>query len=212
MVVPTLVYGVVIGVLYTIIEVGAFAVSPSPITTYSSNGTSFSYSASTGLGGAGIAVLVVGGIVGAIVAAAMVSAYLGGVFDMANGVAVSIGSFFKPRNLTNVVIAGLIIGIASEIGSVLCVLPGLAVSIITFFAIPAIIDRNLGAIDGLKASWEITKANFVNVLLVWLLALVVLAVGSVCLVGVLVTGPVAALFTVYGYRLISGGQVAPAAM
>ena len=48
--------------------------------------------------------------------AAIQSAFLGGLLDIANGQPVTIGSFFKPRNVGSVIIASLIIGIAAGIG------------------------------------------------------------------------------------------------
>ena len=73
----------------------------------------------------------------------------------------------------------------------------------------ALLDRNLSAIDSIKASYEIVKANFVQVLLVWLVIAVITTVGAVlCGVGLLVAVPVAVLLEVYAYRRLSGGQVA----
>jgi uncharacterized membrane protein len=121
---------------------------------------------------------------------------------------VTIGSFFKPRQVGSVVIATLIIGIAGIIGS-LCFILGIVISIFTLFATVAIVDRGLSPIDGIKASIDITKANFVQVLLTWLVAGVTVIVGAiVCGVGLLVAVPVAALITVYAYRRLTGGQIA----
>ena len=99
---------------------------------------------------------------------------------------------------------------ATSIGSALCYIPGLIVSIFAFFTTVALLDRNLSAIDAIKTSIDIAKNNFVQVLIVWLLFSVMLSVGSfVCLVGLLVAAPVAILFEVYAFRRLTGGQVAP---
>jgi uncharacterized membrane protein len=195
-------------VLYGIVYGLAFALAPDTVTTYDSAGGGFAYSASTSLGVASIAVLVLGGIVLLVVIAAIQSAYIGGLLDIANGQPVAIGSFFKPRMVGSVILATLIIGIASVIGS-LCFILGIVISIFTLFTTVAIVDRNLSPIDGIKASIDIAKANFVQVLLTWLLAGVIAVVGAlVCGVGLLVAVPVAALFVVYAYRRLTGGQVA----
>ena len=202
-------YAVIVGVLYGIVYGLAFALAPSPVTTYDSYGSGFEYSASTSLGVASIAVLVLGGLVMLVAVAAIQSAYYGGALDIANGQPVTVGSFFKPRMIGSVVLATVLIGIASAIGS-LCFILGIVVAIFTLFTTVAIVDRSLSPIDGIKASIDITKANFVQVLLTWLLAGVIAIVGAIaCGIGLIVALPVAALFVVYAYRRLTGGQVAP---
>jgi uncharacterized membrane protein len=209
LIVPTLVYGLIVGVVYGIVYGLAFALAPDSVTTYDSYGGGFEYSASSSLGAASIAVLILGGILLLVVVAAIQSAYLAGVLDIANGQPVSIGSFFKPRMVGSVILATVIIGVAGIIGS-FCFILGIVISIFTLFTTVAIVDRNLSPIDGIKASIDITKANFVQVLLTWLLAGVIVIVGAIaCGIGLIVALPVAALFVVYAYRRLTGGQVAP---
>ena len=209
LIVSTLIYGAIVGVLYGIIYGLAFALAPDSVSTYDSYGGGFEYSTSASFGVASLLVLIVGGLLLFVVIAAIQSAYIGGVLDIANGQQVTIGSFFKPRSIGNVIIATLIMGILTSIGYVLCVVPGLAVAILTFFAVIAVIDRNLSGIDGIKASYEVVKANFVQVLLVWLSAAAIATVGAlVCLVGLFVAIPVATLLQVYAWRRLSGGDVA----
>jgi uncharacterized membrane protein len=206
--VPTLVYALIVGVLYGAVYGIAFALAPDSVTTYDSYGSGFEYSTSSSLGAASIAVLVLGGLVMLVLIAAIQSAYLAGVLDIANGQPVSIGSFFKPRMVGSVIIATVIIGIASVIGS-FCFILGIVISIFTLFATVSIVDRRLSPIDGIKASIDIAKANFVQVLLTWLLAAVIAVVGAlVCGVGLIVSIPVAALFVVYAYRRLTGGEIA----
>jgi uncharacterized membrane protein len=208
MVVATLVYALIVLVLYGIVYGLAFALAPSPVTTYDSYGGGFEYSASSSLGLASIAVLALGGIVMLVAVAAMQSAYYGGVLDIANGQPVSAGSFFKPRMVGSVVIATVLIGIASAIGS-LCFILGIAVAIFTLFTTLAIIERGLSPIDGIKASIDIAKENFVQVLLTWLLAAVIGIAGLIaCGVGLLVSAPVSVLYVVYAWRKFTGGQIA----
>ena len=208
LILSTLVYALIVGVLYGIVYGLALALAPETVTNYDSYSGGFEYSASTSLGVASIAVLVLGGIVLLVVIAAIQSAYLGGLLDIANGQPVAIGSFFKPRMVGSVILATLIIGIASAIGS-LCFILGIVIGIFTLFTTVAIVDRNLSPIDGIKASVDITKANFVPVLLTWLVAGAIVIVGALlCGIGLIVALPVAALLTVYAYRRLTGGQIA----
>jgi uncharacterized membrane protein len=209
LIVATVIYGAIVGVLYAIIYGLAFALAPETVSSYDSYGGDYSYSTSAAFGIGSMLVLIVGGLALFVVIAAIQSAYIGGVLDIANGQQVSIGSFFKPRSIGNVILATLIMGVLASIGYVLCVIPGLAVAILTFFGVIAVIDRNVSAVDGLKASYEVVKANFVQVLLVWLATAAIATVGVVvCFVGLFVAVPVATLLQVYAWRRLSGGDVA----
>jgi len=210
--VSTLVYGLIIGALSGALYGILAAVSPDTVTNYYSDTGSFSYSANMTMGPVGTIISFLGSLVILVVAGAISSAYIGGLLDIADGRPVSVGSFFKPRKVVGVVVVTLIIGILTAIGNFLCFVPGLLVSIFTMFAIVALIDRNLSPIDALKASFELVKANFLQALLVWLIAVAIAVVGALlCGVGLLVAVPVSFLFELYAYRRLSGGNVAPAA-
>ena len=80
------------------------------------------------------------------------------------------------------------------------------------FTIVALLDRHLPALEAVDASYTIAKANFWKSLLALSVAYVTLAVGILaCGLGLLIAIPVTALFLVYTYRRLSGGQVAPGA-
>ncbi len=209
LIVATLVYALVVLALQAIINFATAAVSPAD-TTYTSdeNGFSFSYNVT---GVAGVLVTFIGWIVSFVVGAAIQSGYIGGMLDIANGHQVTTGSFFRPRNIGNVVIAGLIVGVITTIGFILCIVPGLIASIMLMFTIVALLDRNLSPVDAVKSSFDISKANFGNAFLAWLVMIAIIIVGALlCGVGLLVAYPVATLFLVYTYRALTGGQVAPA--
>lgn len=210
LIVPTLVYAIVLGIVYGIITAATAALGSDGTSTYESYESGVSFSYSSGLSTGGIITMLIGYLILFVVAGAIASAYYGGLLDIANGQPVTIGSFFKPRNVGSVLLASLLVGIATSIGSALCVIPGLIVSIFAFYTTVSIVDRNLSPIDGIKTSIDITKSHFVPTLLAWLIYAVTLFVGAlVCGVGLLVAAPVAALFLVYTYRRLTGGQVAP---
>lgn len=211
LIVPTIVYALIVAVVYGIFYGLAIAMAPDPVTYYDSSDSGFSYSFSSSFGAASIAILVLGSLVTFVVVGAISSAYYAGLLDIANGQPVTIGSFFKPRNVGSVLIASFVIGVLTSIGQALCVLPGLVVSIFTLFALVSIVDRNLAPMDALKASFDLVKANFVQVLLAWLIIGVIIAVGALlCGIGIIVAAPVAALFLVHTYRKLAGGPIAPA--
>jgi uncharacterized membrane protein len=205
LIVPALVYGVIVGILIAVVYGLAFALAPE--TTYESYGNSYSYEASFGF--ASVLVLILGYIILMVVAAAIQSAYLGGLLDIANGQPVTIGSFFKPRNVGSVIIATLIIGIAAGIGS-FCFILGIVIAVFTLFTTVIIVDRNASPIDAIKQSIEIAKNNIGPVILTWLVVGVIAVVGALlCGIGLIVAIPVAGLFLVCAYRKLTNGHVAP---
>jgi len=186
------------------------AVSPATFTEYDTPGGILETTTST-ISGSGFAVLILSTIVQILVKGAIASAGYGGLLDIANGQQVSIGSFFRPRNIVAVILAGLIVDILTIVGLFACILPGLAIMVFTWFTTVAIVDRNLSPIDGIKASIDVVKKNFGSVLLAGLIFVALILVGALlCGVGLLVTAPVAYLLLVYTYRRLSGGSVAPA--
>jgi uncharacterized membrane protein len=210
LIVPTLVYGVIVAVVYGIFYSLAIAMAPDPVSVYDSSDSSFSYSFTSGLGAASIAMIFLGSLVTFVVVGAVSSAYYAGLLDIADGQPVTIGSFFQPRNVGSVLIASLIIGVLTSIGQLLCFIPGLLVSLFTIFVLVMVVDRNLPPIDALKASFEMVKSNFVQVLLAWLIIGVTVTVGALlCGIGLIVALPVATLFLVYTYRKLGAGPIAP---
>lgn len=208
LVLATLVFGVVVMALSAAVSPLLQAVSPQTFETISAGGDVVEGTTETG---PALAVLILINIVQVVIGGAIASAYFGGLLDIANGQQVSVGSFFRPRNIASVVLAALIVALVSSVGLLLCILPGLLVSIFAWFTTVAIVDRNLSPIDGIKASIDIVKGKFWTVVGAWLTSTAITVVGALlCGIGLLVAAPVAYLFQVYAYRKLSGGSVAPA--
>ncbi|MGE2730086.1 hypothetical protein ACQI4F_11455, partial [Mycolicibacterium vaccae] len=209
LVVATLIYGVAILALQSLISFATTAVSPdSSSYRADENGFFIAYNVT---GGAGLVVSIIGWIVSLLVSGAVQSAYIGGLIDIANGQPVTLSSFLRPRNVTNVVIAAVIVGAITSVGLFLCVIPGLIASIMLMFTTVALLDRNLAPLDAIKTSFNISKAQFGKVALTWLVVALVTIVGALlCLVGLLVAVPLAGLIVLYAFRMLSGGSVAPA--
>jgi uncharacterized membrane protein len=144
-----------------------------------------------------------------------------GLLDIADGRPVTIGSFFKPRNFGNVVLAGALLAVISAVLNSLSLLPGFlfgllslvlifAFAFFTLFTIAFATDRALAPIDAVKASYAVVKANVGPTLLSLLVQGLILVAGCVaCGIGLIVAGPVALLVQAYTYRRLSGGPVAP---
>jgi uncharacterized membrane protein len=207
-VVPVLIYGLILGIVGGLTSFLPAALGEQSSTTYTDAYGQTSASTSVTLGTASIAVMVVGYILIFLVAVVMHAGLLSGALDLADGKPVTIGSFFKPRNLGGVILAALLVGIGTWIGTLLCVIPGIVFGFLAMFAIPFVVDRSLSPIDSIKASFATTRSNVGGALLSWLVQIAAVLVGELlCLVGLLVGLPVALLVLTYTYRKLSGGQV-----
>jgi uncharacterized membrane protein len=210
LVLATLVFGLVITVLSMLINPLVQAVSPETFTAYDTADGVVESTTRT-LTGGGVVVLMLINLVQVIIGGVIGSAFFRGLLDIADGQPVSLGSFFRPRNVGSVILASLIVAVVSSLGLLLCIVPGLLVMMFAWFTTLAIVDRNLSPIDGIRASVNMIKGNFGRVLLTWLLTFGITIVGALlCGVGLLVAAPVAYLLQVYAYRKLSGGTVAPA--
>jgi uncharacterized membrane protein len=147
------------------------------------------------------------------------AAFLSGGLDLADGRPVTVSSFFKPRNFGTVVLAGALLSVISAVlellslpGVLFALLSFVLIAVFTFFAVFTIAfatDRALAPIDALKASFDTVRAHIGETLLSLLVQGLLVVAGFVaCLVGILVTGPIALLVLVYTYRRLSGGPIA----
>ncbi|MGF2951209.1 hypothetical protein ACOJVP_02480, partial [Mycobacterium sp. THU-M116] len=200
---PALVYGLLLSAAY-----GLIALSTGMATTITSSDDYTS--ATTNLGPGEWAVMVIGYLLVFAVGVFAQSAFLTGCLDIADGRPVTIGAFFKPRNVGPVILAALLVSVLSVLASTLCFLPGLIFGIFAMFTVPFAIDRAQPPVTALTSSLSTVWSNFGNALLAWLVQVAVVAIGAlVCGVGLLVALPVAALILIYTYRTLSGGRVVP---
>ena len=131
---------------------------------------------------------------------------LGGLYNTAfkqlRGEQIAFGDLFSGgQYLGRMLGAGLLIGIAANIGIVFCLIPGLIVLGLTFLTYPMIVEGGKGTIDAIKASIEVTKKDWV-MFTVFAIALVLLAeAGAIaCGVGALATLPLLFLGQALAYR------------
>lgn len=214
---PTLVYGLIAAAVFGIFFWIASFFAPTSYSYESDYTTGFAVN----FGPASTAIMALGSVVIFVLVGAFSAAYLAGALDIANGQPVTVGSFFKPRNVGGVLVASVLIGLVNGVLNLLNIIPflgavagfflGLALSVAVMFAHVSIVDRNLNGVDGIKASVNLVKANLSNALLAWLVGGAILFVGALlCTVGLLVAIPVAVLFDVFVYRRLSGAPIAPA--
>lgn len=144
-------------------------------------------------------------LVALVVGAGLVRASLA----VAEGRAFQFSDVIRTDKLGPVVVAALIVSALTFIGTLLCYLPGLVVGFATSYTMYFIIDRDMGAVEAIKASVQLVMANLANALVWYLVGGLVAAAGFLlCGVGALVSVPVVLLGTAYTYKRFTGQQVA----
>ena len=145
-----------------------------------------------------------------LVAQFFVAALVKGALDIVGGRPVGFGAMFEGWDKGKVVVAALIVAVATGIGTFLCYLPGLVVGFFTSYTMFFVVDRDLPPWEAVKASVSFVANNLGPTLVYYLLAVLVVIAGAIlCGVGLLVAIPIAIIGTAYTYRRLHGQQVAP---
>jgi uncharacterized membrane protein len=154
-----------------------------------------------------LAAAIAGGITTLITQVLAAGLYKGGA-DVADGRDVQLGGLFEGWDKTQVILAAVIIGLLTLVGTLLCYFPAVIVGYFTQFTLLFIVDKNMSATDALRASFRLCLNNLGPTILWYLLALVTIIVGAVlCLVGLLVAIPVVLVGLAYTYRRLQGEPV-----
>lgn len=140
------------------------------------------------------------------------AAFIKAALKVADGRPISVGDLFDSSHAGQLVVLALIYGAAGLVASFIPVIGQIALvagGFFVFYAVVALVDRNLSPVDAIKESFALQTRDIGTAILVYLVVAVVSWVGSaLCGVGVLVSLPVGALLTVYAYRRLTGGQIA----
>jgi uncharacterized membrane protein len=193
--VPTLVIGVVVIVVSVVIRLIV-------VNGMTSSGSSF---------GAVLFAAAVASAITSLISQVLAAGLYKGGLSVTDGHSVSFGGLFDGWDKMQVVVAAIIIGVLTLIGTILCYLPALIVGYFTQFTFLFIIDKNMSAMDALRASFRLCLDNLGPTILWSLLAFVCILVGAiVCLVGLLVAVPVVLVGLAYTYRRLQNEPVAPA--
>jgi uncharacterized membrane protein len=93
------------------------------------------------------------------------------------------------------------------IGFLLLVIPGIIISIvfaiIFLYALPLMVVKNAGAIDSLKESFEMAKANPQDTIVLVVVAMVLNAIGSAIWIGTILTLPFTMLMIVLALPMVT---------
>lgn len=112
---------------------------------------------------------------------------------------------WHPRPFWKYLGASLLLSLAVAIGLVLLIVPGIIFGLMFMFATFIVIERELGPIDAMNASNQLTRGHKWQLLgLVLLLVLINLLGLMALVVGLLVSIPVSTLAFVHAYRVLGG--------
>ena len=126
---------------------------------------------------------------------------------VATGRPLTWSDLFTFPNFGASLLAAFLTGIATSVGSLLCVVPGVIAAFLFHYAVYFTVDKGMDGIAGMKASWA-TLSSHVGELFPFALAGVGLYIlGAVTLIGWLVTVPLVMLLSAYSYVRIQGYDV-----
>ncbi len=153
------------------------------------------------------ALIIAGVFAASIVFAPLQLRFLRGVLTVLRGGTFEIGDLFRgrPGDIGRSVGLMLLISLMSGIGFLLAYIPGILIGTLLVFAMPVMADRDLGAIDSIKASIELTKSRFGWILLyVFITSMIMSVISSVPLVGALAAIPIYIVMILVAYRGVIG--------
>ncbi|MBD7979732.1 DUF2189 domain-containing protein [Oerskovia merdavium] len=146
-------------------------------------------------------------IVGAIIGYLITAFFTRGALDESQARKPDVAAFFRIGNVVNVILAAFLVGIMAAVGTILCVLPGLAVLLFSTFVYYFTLDKEQDAITAIKSSWSLVAKNFGSVFLLLLALFGINIVGFIaCFIGLLVTIPLSYIAVAYAYRRLIGEQ------
>ncbi len=100
--------------------------------------------------------------------------------------------------------ASIIASIAVMMGLILVVVPGIIFLIRLWFVGFVIVDEDVGVLDAIQRSWDITRGYTLDLFLLFIVLCGLNILGAICLfVGLLVTVPISGLALAATYRTLS---------
>jgi uncharacterized membrane protein len=152
---------------------------------------------------------IIGSIVTVVVGYLINAAFVRGALHEVDGQRPNLGSFFRFTNVGNVILASILVGVATAVGLILFVIPGLIVVFLSWWTLQFVLDRHDSAIAGIRSSFRTISSQAGPVFLLALALIGINILGAIPIgLGLLITIPVSAIASTYAYRVVSGNQVA----
>jgi uncharacterized membrane protein len=154
--------------------------------------------------------MIVGELVYLVVASFFVAGLSRFALKVARGEPYSFNDLFSGAPIyVSVVVANVIVVAAVSIGLFFLVIPGVIVALGLSMALPLIVDRGIGPVEALSASWKLSEGHKGNLFIFALLVSAMLFAGlCACFVGILLVFPIALIGQMYIYLKLTGQTVA----
>jgi len=126
--------------------------------------------------------------------------------DVARGREASLGTLFRGGSCyLAVLLAGILVSLINLGGLLLFIVPGIIFALMFSQFFYLIVDRNVGVIESLELSKQITYGNKLMIFVLWLLATALILLGFVmCCIGVVFTAPLVSLMYAVAYLAMTG--------
>lgn len=184
---------VVLGIIAFTILVGTAAATTDAYGNLSSGGA-------FGFGFGMVVFIALAVVLGALVQAGIIR----GSLVATHGRRLAYEDFFRFDNLGTVILTAVLVGLATALLSI-TVVGGIIFAFFAQFALFFVIDRRLGAIDAIGASFRMVWANLATVVLLSIGVYIAEFIGSLLLgIGLLVALPVAMIASAFVYRRLIG--------
>lgn len=120
-------------------------------------------------------------------------------------------AFFGFTKFVPTAIASAITGVLFSLGSMCCYIPGFILYGLTMASLPLILDRGLGPIEAIGQSFALMKSHVWMAALLAFVLLMLSGLGAcACIVGILVTMPLAYIAQALVYRDLTAPDFPPA--
>lgn len=210
---PILIAALIVFAVLAVIEVIFwFILSSSLLASTTTHTTEFGTTYTTTSGGGVFMTLVVSAIMGLLfyIGAFIVQmAIIRATLMITQGETLDLKRMFSTEQFGSYLGASILVALGVAIGSIFCYIPGLIVWFFSFFFGWFILDKKMGAIDGIKASFSLVNKNAGTMAGFFIACLIAIIIGAIlCFVGLLVAYPVVVLATGYVYKRTQGEAVA----
>jgi uncharacterized membrane protein len=136
-------------------------------------------------------------------------AIIRGSLKITYGEPIEVGQLFSTENLGQYLLASLVVTVATFIGFLLCFIPGFLVWFFAQFFGFFILDKKMGAMDAIMASFKLVNRNLGSLIGFYIGVVIATVIGAaLCGIGLLVAIPVVIIATAYMYRGLQGEPVA----
>ncbi|MFZ5806422.1 MAG: GYF domain-containing protein [Verrucomicrobiota bacterium] len=147
----------------------------------------------------------ISGIIGLVLTGALYGGFYYYILRIGRGEQVEISNVFDgfKRNFVQLTLGGIVSSLLIGLGALLCLLPGIYLGVAYMFALPLIIDKEMGFWDAMELSRKKVTEQWWWILLFGLVAVLVGISGAIlCGVGLLFTAPVACAMVMCAYETL----------